>query len=155
MNIRVTDSDGYVSTYKSRSDGSFDVVFPKGESVIVSLSAPGYSSWSQEMIYGSAVSDIMVIAAADETEVSGALTSDGIGIRGVTISFIPHSSGLPTVEVVSGAYGKYSAFLVPSSYTVSVDHELDNTPGTWYLHESSLVVGPERERANPSTSRPR
>jgi hypothetical protein len=142
VNIRVTDSDGYVCTFKSGSDGSYDAVFPKGESVIVSLSAPGYSSWSQEMLYASAATDIKVIAAADKTEVSGALTSDGIGIRGVTISFIPDNSGLATVEAVSGSYGQYSALLVPCSYTVSVDYELDNTPGTWYQHESSLVVVP-------------
>ncbi len=141
-NICVTDSDGYMSTYKSGSDGSFDVVFPKGESVTVSLSDPGYSSWSREMLYGSAVTDVMLLAAADETEVSGVLSSDGVGIRGVTISFIPDNSGLATVEVVSGAYGHYSAFLVPCSYTISVDYELDNTPGTWYQHESSLVVAP-------------
>ena len=141
-NICVTDPDGYVFKYKSESTARFSIVFPKGEYATISLSDQGYSSWSQSLLYGDDILDTMFIALADEVPVSGALTSDGVGLSGVTISFIPDNSGLETVEVVSGAYGQYCAVLVPSSYTVSVDQELENTPDSWYQHESSLVVAP-------------
>lgn len=142
VNICVTDSDGYVYTYKSESDGSFVTVFPKGELVTVSLSDPGFNTWSQGLLYGSEVADTAFVATADDVVVAGKLTSGGIGISGIKISFLPDDSHLPTVETVSGAYGQYSAPLIPSSYTVVVDSELTNTPDTWYQSESSLLVAP-------------
>ena len=140
--ICVTDSDGYVYTTKSDSSGSFRVVFPKGEPVTVSLADPGFTSWSQDLLYASEIVDTAFVALADAVTVAGRLTADGAGTSGVTISFIPDEGGLATVEAVSSAYGSYSVSLIPGSYTVLVDQELANTPGAWLQHESFIVVAP-------------
>ncbi|MEW5748024.1 MAG: carboxypeptidase regulatory-like domain-containing protein [Candidatus Thermoplasmatota archaeon] len=141
--ISVTDADGYVHTAKSYEDGSFSVVFPKGEEVTVSLADPGFSSWSQELLYASDIEDTAFVALSDAVEVTGLLTSDGAGITGVTISFVPDpTTGLATVEAASGASGRYSAMLIPGPYTVVVDQELTNTPGAWWQHESTFTLEP-------------
>jgi hypothetical protein len=95
-----------------------------------------------DLVYDSDVIGVKLLVPADEVEVTGQLTSDGAALTGVTISFIPDDVALPTVEVESGAYGMYSAFVVPASYTVSVDFELVNTLGTWYQYESEQVFAP-------------
>ncbi len=141
-NIRVVDADGRMHTSKSGSSSWFSLVFPEGEPVTLSLYDPGYYSWSTELVYETDNVGTSLLVPADDVQVAGYLTSNGAGVTGVTISFIPYNSALETVEAVSGAYGRYSASLVPSAYSVKVDQELDNTPGAWYQNETDLVVYP-------------
>ncbi len=140
--ISLTDSDGNVYKTATNYDGSYILIVPKAETVALSVSSAGHDGWSEDVLYDTTFTGTTITAPADDVRIEGLLTSDGVGVAGVTISFIPDDSGLQTVEAVSGSGGSYSALVTPSSYTVVVDQELVTSPGTWFKYESSAVVSP-------------
>jgi asparagine N-glycosylation enzyme membrane subunit Stt3 len=143
--ISVTYGDGIVYRTSAYSGGTFRFVVLRGEEVSIGLGAPGYEGWAVERSYSSDMSSYTLLATPDEVLVTGTFTSDGVGIRGVSISFLPDDILMDAAEVVTGVGGKFSVYLQPSAYTVSVDDAVATLVGVKYVYESE-------EKFSPSSS---
>ncbi len=140
--ISITFSNGLVHRTSAFSGGTFRFVVPKGEDVSIGLGTPGYAGWVLEGSYSSDDTSLSLLIAPDDALVTGTLMSDGIGVRGVSIWFLPDDIELEAVEAVTGVGGKYSVYLRPSTYTVSVDDMVTTLTGVKYVYESEETILP-------------
>ena len=143
--IAVTDSSSRVYSVQANSEGAYSVVVPKGSTVSVSILEPGYSGWSTDVMITKATSSYGLAAEPDAVTVAGRLTSDGVGVRGVQVAFVPDDSDLDTVYATTGADGAYSAEVLPAKYTVSVDQATNPAGGERYLFSLDQIVTPSAE----------
>ena len=140
--INVTDSSGRTYTTQADGNGAFEVELPEGSTVTVSVAALGYSEWSQHVMITKTTTGFALIAEPDPVTVTGQVTSDGVGIRGVQVVFTPEGVEHEVVYAVTGADGVYSVDVAPTTYTVSVDQETNLAGGEKYLFSQSQIVTP-------------
>ncbi len=140
--IQVTDSSSRIFAAQADSDGAYSVVVPKGSTVAVSVAEPGYSEWSTNVMITKSTSQFSLITDPDQVAVAGRLTSDGVGIRGVQVVFVPDDLRHEVVNVTTGADGTYSVDVPPAKYTVSVDQITNPAGGEKYLFAQSQIVSP-------------
>ncbi len=135
--LEITDIYGRTHFARADEDGDYRVMSIKGAEVIFSLGDLGYSQWSTTGVFGDDAADVALFADPDDLMVTGRLTCDGAGIRGVEIAFLPDSLfSLQPVYVTTGSGGYFTAYLPPSDYTVEVNHESIMGDGTWIQYES-------------------
>ena len=140
--IKLTDSSSRVRTTEASSEGAYTLVVPRGTTVAVSVDEPGYSGWSTNVMITKGTSSFGLTADPDNVVVTGRLTSDGTGVRGVRIAFVPDDTELDTILVTTGADGAYSASVPPAKYTISVDQTTGPGGGEKYLFSLAQIVSP-------------
>jgi len=124
-NIRITDSSGRAFLAKSAFDGSFSIIVPTNVALTVSLGNPGYSRWSTTVQFAQGSSGYTLIARPDNVTVSGVVTNQSLGLRGVTVAFLPSSFLGTPVYAITGPGGAYSASVPPAQYSVVVNQNAD------------------------------
>ncbi len=142
--MKFTGSDGIAFMTRSLANGSFGLVLPKDSQIVLTLGNPGYSLWSTTSI-AAADSNSVLVATPDNVTVEGQLTCDGEGIRGVTVAFLPDSFLMNPVYVRTGADGRYSASLPPTSYRIVVEQDTTPMGGERYLYDQSVKILPGGE----------
>jgi dolichyl-diphosphooligosaccharide--protein glycosyltransferase len=140
--LKITDSFSRSFRLTADIEGSFVAVVPKGTEVGLTLGNPGYRSWSESTTYPSDNSAVSIVASPDAVTVSGKVTSQGVGVRGVRIAFLPSSPYLMPVYATSGGDGEYSASVPPAIYTVSVAQDASPSGGERYLYSATEVIAP-------------
>ena len=140
--LKIADGSGRATTLTASIDGSFSVVIPKNSEVTLSLGNPGYSSWSQTLTRSADDSSVAITAAPDDITVSGQLTSSGVGVRGVRISFLPGTPFSTPILVTSGAGGYYTVQLPPGDYIVIVNQDATPSGGERYIYSNSTSIQP-------------
>jgi hypothetical protein len=143
--MTVTYDDGAVYRSSAFSDGTYRLVVLKGEDIVLGVGTTGYEGWSLEDSFSSDAASYDLLAIPDEVLVRGTFTSDGVGVRGVGITFLPGDILMDSVEVVTTFGGAFSAYIQPSLYTVVVDHEIASLDGVKYVFESEESFSPSSE----------
>jgi dolichyl-diphosphooligosaccharide--protein glycosyltransferase len=141
-NIEITDPSSRIHTVQADSEGAYSVMVPKGSTVSISTAEPGYTEWSTDVMIARATSDFVLTADPDPVTVSGRLTSEEVGIRGVQIAFVPDDAELETLTATTGADGIYSIDVPPAKYTVSVDQITNPAGGEKYLFSQAQIITP-------------
>lgn len=140
--IRIADQSGRAFLVKSASDGSFSIIVPMSVALKVSLGNPGYSRWSTTVQFTQSSTGYTFIARPDNVTVSGVVTNQSIGIRGVGVAFLPSSFLGTPVYAVSGPGGAYSASLPPSQYSVVVNQNADLMGAARYMYSGQQMFLP-------------
>ncbi|HUU07516.1 MAG TPA: carboxypeptidase-like regulatory domain-containing protein, partial [Thermoplasmata archaeon] len=143
--MRATDSFGLVYYFRSGANSLYRMMVPEGGRVYVSLGEAGYSSWTFPALFGDEVKDLTLFAEPDPVTVTGRVTSDGVGVRGVQVVFEPKLFTLDSVTVETGTGGYFTVPIPPSEYTVVVDQDYGLIPGVRLQHESEQVISPSGE----------
>lgn len=129
-------------TSTTTSQGEFSLVYPTSTDVVFGTAVPGYAGWTATNSFGGDVADLLKVASPDNVAVTGRITSDGVGVMGVQIGFIPDSFLMKAVYVASGAGGFYSVPVPAGVYTLTVDDNTTLLGGEKYVFESPLSVQP-------------
>jgi dolichyl-diphosphooligosaccharide--protein glycosyltransferase len=124
-NIRITDLSGRTFLAKSAFDGSFSIIVPTNIALKISLGNPGYSRWSTTVQFAQGSTGYTLIARPDNVTVSGVVTNQSLGLRGVTVAFLPSSFLGTPVYAITGPGGVYSASVPSSQYSVVVNQNSD------------------------------
>jgi len=140
--LRLTDHTGAVFTTAAADDGTFHLMYPKAADATLSVGDAGFSQWSITSNFDEDMSDVGVVVDPDEVVVNGRVTYDGLGLRGITITFMPQVPIMETVTVVTSSGGYYTASLLPAAYLVIVDQDTNPMGGERYMHEGNLAVQP-------------
>jgi hypothetical protein len=140
--LRVTDQSGAFYTSMSDDGGNFSLVYPKGASAALSVGDPGYSGWSVSSRFVNDTKDVGVVAQPDRVSVQGRVTYDGLGLRGVEITFVPQVPMLEVVRAVTASGGYYTASLLPAAYSVIVNQDTNPAGGERYMYDTDAAVLP-------------
>jgi dolichyl-diphosphooligosaccharide--protein glycosyltransferase len=140
--LKITDSSGRSFTTESLADGSFVAVFPKDSQAVLTLENPGYSQWSREVTATADNSSGVLVAMPDNVVVSGQVTYQGNGVRGVSVAFLPSSFLMSPFYVTTGAAGRYTVSLPATTYSVVVEQDTTPEGGERYVYDQSLLVLP-------------
>lgn len=140
--LKFTDPSGYVYTTTCGIDGSFSVIVPLNVLLIASLGNPGYSHWSTTVEFSQSLQGYSLVASPDNVTVCGVLTSQGVGVRGALVSFLPSLFLGAPVHAVTGAGGAYSVSLPPSSYKVEVNQNADPMGAQRYVFDAQETFRP-------------
>ena len=143
--MRVTDSYGRTYYFRSGDDALYRMMVLEGNRFYMSLGEPGYSSWTFSALFGDEVHDLELLAEPDPVTVTGRVTADGVGVRGIQIIFEPTLFTLESVTVETGTGGYFTASMPPSGYTVVIDQDYGLIPGVRLQHESEAVISPSGE----------
>ena len=150
--LEMTDIFSRSTRVKADISGAFVIVAPSGTEVEFSLGNPGYKSWTQASTYSSDSNAVSIVASPDDVVVTGTLTSQGVGVRGVRIGFLPSSPLLTPVYATTGADGLYSIPVPPASYIVSVQQDTGPSGGERYLYSDTTVIVPSGEELTKDIS---
>ena len=140
----VKDASG--RTFLARADikGVFSTVVPSGQQLTISLGNPGYAGWSTKVTLTQSISGYTIVARPDNVTVSGVVTNNSIGIRGITVAFLPSSFLGSPVYAVTGPGGVYTASVPASLYSIVVNQNADLMGAERYaatLQERFLPTG--------------
>jgi len=138
----VTDQDGRTFMYTSESNGSVELIFPRGLRVTVSSGEPEYSTWSKSHLYGQDVTDILFIASPDEVSLQGTVLFEGEGVGGLLLTFEPEIDSLDVVHAVSDLLGRYAVSVKPSLYNLMIDEPVASDDEIRYQNQTSMLVDP-------------
>ncbi len=141
----LTDSSGGVYMTTALEDGTFSLVYPKASEATLSSGNPGYSDWSVDYTFAADTSDVGAIVDPDAVTVDGRVTYDGLGLRGVTVTFLPQAALADAVTVVSGSGGYFTVYLDPGLYSAIVNEDTNPMGGERYMYDSDLSVAPSSE----------
>ncbi len=134
--------EGARFTTTASANGSFVMVFPDNVQVTLGLGDSGYAGWSQPALFAEDTNGLGVIASPDEVAVTGQLTFEGAGVRGVDVSFYPVTFLGDVVTVTTGAGGYYTALVEPSEYSVVVSDDTTPMGGERYSFTDDVTVLP-------------
>ena len=140
--LSLTDSSGGVYLTTAQEDGTFSLVYPKASQATLGCGNPGYSGWSVAYTFTADTSDVGVVASPDAVTVQGRVTYGGLGLRGVSVTFLPRQILADTVTVVSGSGGYFSVVLDPGLYSVVVNEDTSPMGGERYIYDGELSVLP-------------
>jgi len=140
--LRLTDHTGALFTVSAADDGTFLLMYPKGTDAVLSVGDAGYSQWSVKSNFLNDTADVGVVAEPDEILLQGRVTYDGLGLRGVHISFLPLVPMLDVVTAITVTGGYYTANLLPAAYIVSVDQDTNPMGGERYMFEAEVAFYP-------------
>lgn len=140
--LRLTDQTGAVYTFAARDDGNFSIVYPKSVDAVLSSGDAGYSKWSISYKFAADTKDVGVIVTPDKVALQGRVTYDGLGLRGVTLTFIPQVPMLEVVTATTVSGGYYFAYLAPATYTVLVNQDTNPMGGERYVYDEALTLLP-------------
>ena len=143
--VWMTDSYGRRYAILADADGVLEFAAPKGKTVTLTSGTPGYSGWSMTGIFAESQDSGGFLATPDPITVEGYVTYDGLGLRGIELSFLPSSIALDAVTVVTGAGGYYSVEMAPSDYTVSVDQYASLAGIEKYQYSASETLSPSAD----------
>ncbi len=125
--------------------GTFSSVVPSSEQLTISLGNPGYTGWSTQVTLTQSISGHTIIARPDNVTVSGVVTNNSVGIRGVTVAFLPSSFLGSPVYAVTGPGGVYTASVPATLYSVVVNQNADPMGAERYVSSSQEKVLPTGE----------
>ena len=145
--VKVTDAYGRTYTTRADEEGDYRIMAVEGSRITLSLGDLGYSQWSVPGLFGDDATNVTLLAAPDDLEVTGRLTCDGIGVRNVEVAFLPDLITLSPVYAVTGTGGYFTAYLPPSDYSVEVNHESFLGDGSWIQYQSYETFAPSGEGA--------
>jgi hypothetical protein len=134
--------DGSKFTASASVAGTFALVYPKSVTVTLGVATPGYSGWTVKNTFGGDIDGLRRVAIPDNVSVTGRLTSNGIGVMGVEVAFIPDSFLLDAVYVETGPGGYYTASVPAGSYVITVEDNTTLLGGEKYMYEESLTLAP-------------
>ncbi len=143
--MHATDIYGRTYHFRSGGDALYRMMVLEGKRIYVSLGEPGYSSWTLPALFGDEVKNVTLFAEPDSVTVTGRVTADGLGVRGVQIIFQPRLFTLESITVETGTDGYFTASIPPSVYTVVIDQGYGLIPGVRLQHESEEVISPSGE----------
>jgi asparagine N-glycosylation enzyme membrane subunit Stt3 len=143
--MHATDSLGRTYYFRSGENGLYRMMVVEGKRIFVSLAEPGYESWTYSALFGDEVKDVTLFADPDPVTVTGRVTANGVGVRGVEIAFQPKLFTLEAVSVVTGTGGYFTVPVPPSEYTVVIDQDHGIMPGVRLQYESEIVLYPSGE----------
>ena len=143
--LLLTDSSGGVYMTAAEEDGTFALVYPKASEAVLTSGNPGYSEWSVAYVFTADTSDVGVIVSPDAVTVEGRVTYDGLGLRGISVTFLPQAALIDAVTVVSGSGGYFTVALNPGLYSAVVNEDTNPMGGERYMYDSELSVLPSSE----------
>ncbi len=144
--LRLTElSSGITQTYKADQSGKFTTLMPQDVPVAITLGNPGYSEFSKTITVTQGQLDVTLVASPDDVIMTGEVSNEGVGVRGVTVSFLPNSFLGTPVSAVTGANGVYSVAVPPASYTVEINQQTGPVDGQRYIFEQQLDISPSGE----------
>lgn len=140
--LRLTDQTGALFTVVAADDGTFSLVYPKAADAVLSVGDAGFSKWSVTSRFVNDTKDVGVIVGPDEVVVQGRIVYDGLGLRGIRVTFIPQVPLLDVVTVVTSSGGYYTASLLPTTYSVSVNQDTSPMGGERYMYLEDFTLLP-------------
>lgn len=141
----LTDSSGGVYMATADEEGTFALVYPKSSEATLRSGNPGYSEWSVTSEFATDTSDIGVVVSPDAVLVQGRVTYDGLGLRGISVTFLPQGALLDAITVVSGSGGYFTADLNPGLYSAVVNQDTNPMGGERYMSDGELSVLPSSD----------
>ena len=141
--VKIADSSGRSIMFKTLDTGEFRMPILKDEVVTISLGNSGYRQWSQQAESETDLDAFDIMASPDPVTVTGYVTCDGAGVRGVEVTFVPTSIQVASVSVFTGAGGYYTASVNPSNYTVTIDQNATLSGGEKYQYSSVEHIMPQ------------
>lgn len=150
--LRLTDHTGALFTSSAGDDGTFTLIYPKAADAVLSVGDAGYSEWSVKSRFTNDTHDVGVVVEPDDVVLKGRVTYDGLGLRGVEITFLPQVPTLDVVSVVTTSGGYYTVTLTPATYVVSINQDTNPMGGERYILEAEMTVYPSGVPAEYSFS---
>jgi asparagine N-glycosylation enzyme membrane subunit Stt3 len=140
--LKYTDSSGNIFVDRASYNGTYAVVVPSNSQIEFGLGDPGYSQWSLNATFTTSSTGTSIVATPDARLVTGYVTYNGTGLRGVEVTFVSTKKFSESVTTTTGAGGFYSVLVPPSNYSVIVDQATGPAGGQNYQANVSASISP-------------